>query len=118
MRDNKLFDERFLKNNLELYFAMGGCDGEMLDTYCDYVTPYHDDSFTMTSTDGLFNLLGDILSSVPADYYYHPHYINEMNTMEKLRLEKILGRKISNEAFRTYCTREGYEREQGIAQTY
>ena len=97
---------------------MGGCDGEMLDTYCDYVTPYHDDSFTMTSTDGLFNLLGDILSSVPADYYYQPHYINEMNTMEKLRLEKILGRKISNEAFVTYCTREDYEREQGIAQTY
>ena len=118
VRDNKLFDERFLKNNLELYFAMGGCDGTMLDTYCDYVTPYHDDSFTMTSTDGLFNLLGDILSSVPADYNYQPHYIKEMNTMEKLRLEKILGRKISNEAFVTYCTREDYEREQGIAQTY
>ena len=115
IRDNKLFDERFLKNNLELYFAMGGCDGEMLDTYCDYVTPYHDDSFTMTSTDGLITLLGDILSSVPADYYYHPHYVKEMNTMEKLRLEKILGRKISNEAFHTYCTREDYEREQGIS---
>ena len=42
VRDNKLFDKRFLKNNLELYFAMGGCDGEMLDIYCDYVTPYHD----------------------------------------------------------------------------
>ena len=118
VRDNKLFDERFLKSNLELYFAMGGCDGEMLDTYCDYVTPYHDDSFTMTSTDGLLNLLGDILSSVPADYYYQPHYVKEMNTMEKLRLEKILGRKISNEAFRTYCTREDYEREQGISQSY
>ena len=118
VRDNKLFDERFLKNNLELYFAMGGCDGAMLDTYCDYVTPYHDDSYTMTSTDGLFNLLGDILSTVPADYYYQPHYVKEMNTMEKLRLEKILGRKISNEAFHTYCSREDYEREQGIAQTY
>ena len=115
IRDNKLFDERFLKNNLELYFAMGGCDGEMLDTYCDYVTPYHDDSYTMTSTDGLITLLGDILSTVPADYYYQPHYVNEMNTMEKLRLEKILGRKISNEAFHTYCTREDYEREQGIS---
>ena len=103
------------KDNLELYFAMGGCDGEMLDTYCDSVTPYHDDSYTMTCSDGLFNLLGDILSSVPADYYYQPHYVNEMNTMEKLRLEKILGRKISNEAFVTYCTREDYEREQGIS---
>ena len=65
-----------------------------------------------------FNLLGDILSTVPADYYYHPHYVKEMNTMEKLRLEKILGRKISNEAFVTYCTREDYEREQGISQSY
>ena len=102
------------KNNLELYFAMDGCDGEMLDIYCDYVTPYHDDSFTMTSTDGLFNLLGEILSSVPADYYYQPHYIKEMNTIEKLRLEKILGRKISNEAFHTYCTREDYESEMGL----
>jgi benzoyl-CoA reductase/2-hydroxyglutaryl-CoA dehydratase subunit BcrC/BadD/HgdB len=55
---------------------------------------------------------------VPADYYYQPHYVKEMNTMEKLRLEKILGRKISNEAFRTYCTREDYEREQGISQSY
>ena len=116
VRDNKLFDERFLKDNLELYFAMGGCDGAMLDTYCDYVTPYHDDSFTMTSSDGLINLLGDILSSIPEGFYYQPHYINEMNTMEKLRLEKILGRKISNEAFHTYCTREDYEREQGITQ--
>ena len=117
MRDNKLFDERFLKDNLELYFAMGGCDGAMLDTYCDYVTPYHDDSFTMTCSDGLINLLGDILSTIPEDFYYQPHYINEMNTAEKLRLEKILGRKITNEAFYTYCTREDYEREQGIAQT-
>ena len=115
VRDNKLFDERFLKNNLELYFAMGGCDGAMLDTYCDYVTPYHDDSYTMTCSDGLINLLGDILSSVPEDFYYQPHYINELNTAEKLRLEKILGRKISNKAFHTYCTREDYEREQGIS---
>lgn len=115
VRDNKLFDERFLKDNLELYFAMGGCDGAMLDTYCDYVTPYHDDSFTMTSSDGLLNLLGDILSAVPEDFYYQPRYIKEMNTMEKLRLEKILGRKITNEAFITYCTREDYEREQGIS---
>ncbi|MCH5298725.1 MAG: relaxase/mobilization nuclease domain-containing protein [Ruminococcus sp.] len=115
VRDNKLFDERFLKDNLELYFAMGGCDGAMLDTYCDYVTPYHDDNFTMTSSDGLLDLLGDILSAVPEDFYYRPRYIKEMNTMEKLRLEKILGRKITNEAFITYCTREDYEREQGIS---
>ena len=76
---------------------------------------YHDDSYTMTCSDGLINLLGDILSSVPEDFYYQPHYINELNTAEKQRLEKILGRRISNEAFYTYCTREDYEREQGIS---
>lgn len=59
----------------------------------------------MTSSDGLINLLSDLLSAVPVEYYYEPHYIKEMNTMEKMRLEKTLGRKISNEAFVTYCTR-------------
>ena len=34
---------------------------------------------------------------------------------EKERIEKILGRRICNEAFYTYCTREDYEREQGIS---
>ena len=115
VRDNKLFDERFLKDNLELYFAMGGCDGAMLDTYCDYVTPYHDDSYTMTCSDGLINLLGDILSTVPPGCCYHPKYICEISTAEKERIEKILGRRICNEAFYTYCTREDYEREQGIS---
>ena len=115
VHDNKLFDERFLKDNLEIYFALGGCDGAMLDTYCDYVTPNHPDSYTMTYSDGLINLLGDLLSTVPDDYYYQPHYINEMSTLEKLRLEKILGRIICNEALHTYCTREDYEREQGIS---
>ena len=38
-----------------------------------------------------------------------------MSTAEKERIEKILGRRICNEAFYTYCTREEYEREQGIS---
>ncbi|WP_405318288.1 relaxase/mobilization nuclease domain-containing protein [Ruminococcus sp.] len=115
VRDNKLFDERFLKDNLEIYFALGGCDSAIIDPYFDYVTPNHPDCYTMTYSDGLINLLGDILSTVPEDFYYQPHYINELNTAEKLRLEKILGRRICNEAFYTYCTREDYEREQGIS---
>ncbi len=86
-----------------------------VDPYFDYVTPNHPDCYTMTYSDGLINLLGDILSTVPEDFYYQPHYINELNTAEKLRLEKILGRRICNEAFYTYCTREDYEREQGIS---
>ena len=115
VRDNKLFDERFLKDNLEIYFALGGCDSAIIDPYFDYVTPNHPDCYTMTYSDGLINLLGDILSTVPDDYYYQPHYIDEMSTAEKQRIEKILGRRICNEAFYTYCTREDYEREQGIS---
>ena len=30
VRDNKLFDERFLKDNLEIYLALGGCDGAII----------------------------------------------------------------------------------------
>ena len=115
VRDNKLFDERFLKDNLEIYFALGGCDSAIIDPYFDYVTPNHPDSYTMTYSDGLINLLGDILSTVPDDYYFQPQYIDEMSTAEKERIEKILGRRICNEAFYTYCTREDYEREQGIS---
>ena len=119
VRDNKLFDERFLKNNLELYFAMGGCDGEMLDTYCDYVTPYHDDSFNhdlQRRTDQspriyTFNCSRGLLLSAAL------RQRNEHNGKAPPR-KKILGRKISNEAFVTYCTREDYEREQGISQSY
>ena len=115
VRDNKLFDERFLKDNLEIYFALGGCDSAIIDPYFDYVTPTHPDSYTMTYSDGLVNLLGNLLSTVPDDYYYQPQYIEEMSTAEKERIEKILGRRICNEAFYTYCTREDYEREQGIS---
>ena len=115
VRENKLFDERFLKDNLEIYFALGGCDSAIIDPYFDYITPNHPDSYTMTYSDGLINLLGDLLSTVPDDYYYQPQYIDEMSTAEKERIEKILGRRICNEAFYTYCTREDYEREQGIS---
>ena len=115
VRDNKLFDERFLKDNLEIYFALGGCDSAIIDPYFDYVTPNHPDCYTMTYSDGLINLLGDLLSTVPDDCYYQPQYIDEMSTAEKERIEKILGRRICNEAFYTYCTREDYEREQGIS---
>ena len=42
VRDNKLFDERLLKDNLELYFAMGGSFGPLANDYIYYETPEHD----------------------------------------------------------------------------
>jgi hypothetical protein len=38
-----------------------------------------------------------------------------MDKWEKERLEKILGRRISAEAFICYCTREEYEQQSGLA---
>ena len=39
-----------------------------------------------------------------------------MKFAEKATIEKILGRKITNEAYLTYCTREDYEQQAEIKQ--
>ena len=38
-----------------------------------------------------------------------------MDKWEKERLEQILGKKISTEAFTCYCTREEYEQQSGLS---
>lgn len=64
----------------------------------------------------LMRLIADILSVIPSDFhlYFTPDYINEINPYKKAALEKLLGRKISNEAFAYYCTQEGYEQQMGL----
>ena len=113
-RDNKLFDERFLKNNMELYYAMGGCNSYLADTYDQYKTPAHKPDANMTVTTGLVNLLGNILSSVPSPDYYTPRPLTEMDWQEKERLERLLGRRISPQAYICYCTQDEYEQENGL----
>ncbi|MBQ3230863.1 MAG: relaxase/mobilization nuclease domain-containing protein [Clostridia bacterium] len=115
VRDNKLFDERLLKDNLELYYAMGGCDGAMANDYIYYQTPEHQKNAKQTMSTGLINLIGDFLSIAPARHIYTPRRLTEMDKWEKERLEKILGRRISAEAFICYCTREEYEQQSGLA---
>ena len=114
IRDSKLFDERLLKNNLEIYFTLGGADSLLSDTYCSYRTPQHGEAETMTITTGLVTLLGNILSAVPQQGTYTPQRLTERSQQEKMRLERLLGRKISNEAFACYCTQEEYDQQQGI----
>ena len=114
VRDNKLFDECLLKDNLELYFLMGGCCGELAGDYLDYETPEHDDWMTKTNSDGLIEMIGDIFTMIEDEPGYDPPKLNEMSQAEKAQIEKILGRKITNTAFITYCTREAYEQEMGI----
>lgn len=113
IRDNKLFDERLLKNNMELYFAMGGNDGEISEEYLEYETP-EIPSATITITDGLLNFIGDFLSIIPPESDYTPEMIKEMNPWEKMRIERMLGRKISSESFVCYCNRSQREQENGF----
>lgn len=113
VRDNKLFDERLLKGNLELYFAMGGCASEINQEYWNYKTPPHDENAKETITTGLMDLIGDLLCQEESEGYT-PRVLNEMSQWEKERLERILGRRITNEAFIAYCTREDYEQSVGL----
>jgi hypothetical protein len=114
VRDNKLFDERLLKSNLELYYAMGGCDGALAYEYMEFQTPQHHPESKRTMTDGLLNLIGDFLSFAPPPSYYDPRPLTEMDKWEKERLEQLLGRKISSGAFICYCTNEEYEQQNGM----
>ena len=116
-RDIKLFDEIFLKKNLEIYYAMGGCESGIAKMYQNYATPIHNDRFKMTYSNDLISQIGDLLASIPSDfhYYFTPDYINEINPNKKRELEKLLGRKITNEAFVYYCTQEDYEQQMGLS---
>lgn len=68
----------------------------------------------MTVSTGLASLLGDLLSIAPPKSKYDPQMIAEMNPWERMRLEKMLGKKISPIAFACYSTQEEYEQEQGL----
>lgn len=115
-RDKSLFDERLLKDNLEVYFALGGAGSELYDEYNDYKTPAHTHDAGRTVTTGLISLLGDLLSIAPPEDDYEPNPTKELSTAEKLRLEKILGRKISPKAYACYSTQEEYE--QGMSMVW
>lgn len=56
-RDNKLFDERFLKENLEIYFELGGFYSDIAEEYQNYETPYEG-----TISDDLFRLIGNLFN--------------------------------------------------------
>lgn len=60
-----MFDERLLKDILEVYFALGGVNSELYDEYMGYATPAHKAQWSMTVTTGLISMLGDLLSIAP-----------------------------------------------------
>ena len=74
-RDNKLFAEQLLRENLEIYFALGGCDSGLAEQYAEYRTPVKD-NVGYTFGNGLFTLLKNLLESVPPEEHYrHENFV-------------------------------------------
>lgn len=113
-RDNKLFDERFLKSNLEIYFALGGCNSYLASEFQEYKTPTHKPSANMTSTTGLFDLLKSVLEMLPPEPVvdctrqdFSGHSLEEL-----LKLE-AMGIRVEPKAFKYYADNDEEEQEQG-----
>ena len=87
-RDAKLFDERLLKKNLELYFDLGGAETLIGDTILDYETPK-----SGNCTDGLMNLVINFIDTIQADEeeYDDTYYIHDRKKLEKI-VEKMRAR--------------------------
>lgn len=87
-RDAKLFDERLLKKNLEIYFDLGGAETLIGDTILDYETPK-----SGNCTDGLTNLITNFIDTIQADEddYDDNYYIHDRKKLEKI-VEKMQAR--------------------------
>lgn len=87
-RDAKLFDERLLKKNLELYFDLGGAETLIGDTILDYETPK-----SGNCTDGLTDLITNFIDTIQADEeeYDDTYYIHDRKKLEKI-VEKMRAR--------------------------
>lgn len=87
-RDAKLFDERLLKKNLELYFDLGGAETLIGDTILEYETPR-----SGNCTDGLMNLITNFIDTIQADEeeYDDIYYIHDRKKLEKI-VEKMRAR--------------------------
>lgn len=87
-RDAKLFDERLLKKNLELYFDLGGAETLIGDTILEYETPR-----SGNCTDGLTNLITNFIDTIQADEeeFDDTYYIHDRKKLEKI-VEKMRAR--------------------------
>lgn len=87
-RDAKLFDERLLKKNLELYFDLGGAETLIGETILEYETPR-----SGNCTDGLTNLITNFIDTIQADEdeYDDTYYIHDRKKLEKI-VEKMRAR--------------------------
>lgn len=81
-RDAKLFDERLLKKNLEMYFDLGGCNSILAEDIQNYETPT-----TGNCTDGLTENIFEMLSNLPQIEQNDDYYGGIIEDME---LDKII----------------------------
>lgn len=81
-RDAKLFDERLLKKNLEMYFDLGGCNSIFAEDILAYETPTSGDC-----TSGLMNSIIDLISNLPTIEENNDYYDGGIEDME---LDKII----------------------------
>lgn len=107
-RDNKLFDERFLKDNMETYFAMGGCASVIAEPYQQYETPS-----TGSITTGLCSLLDSFLGGEVARN--HTRVLNR--SQEQLEKMEALGLRVSPVVVE-YVGGDDEEEEQGMSMSF
>lgn len=110
-RDAKLFDERLLKKNLEVYFDLGSCNSILAEDIQNYETPK-----TGNCTDELTNLIIDLLSNLPNTEPNEDYYDGGIDDIE---LDKIIekmrahGIKITK-AQLMHCRNENENQEQDL----
>ena len=110
-RDNKLFAEQLLRKNLEIYFALGGCESGLADQYKSYVNDLRPEH-SYTVGDGLFNLLKNLLEAMPYDGLFTPpvedHQLDKMTVM----MLEAMGIKVEPKALFHYSANNQQEEEQ------
>ena len=112
-RDNKLFAEQLLRQNLEIYFLLGGCESGLAEQYQKYENRLHP-KHSYTVGDGLFNLLKNLLETMPYDGYFTPPV--EEHQLDKLTIMQLemMGIKVEPKAFLHYNVSEDREHEYGF----
>ena len=109
-RDNKLFAEQLLKENLEVYFALGGSDSGLYDQYFKQVT-YVTNNIGCTYKAELFSLLKSLLETVPPEMQYEPpierHELDKLTVMEL----EAAGIKVEPRAVVYYSADDSYLQE-------
>ena len=116
VRDSKLFDERLLKENLQTYFELGGCESPLTEMILNYETPKSGDCTT-----GLDNLIFDVLGALPTpepdfdNYNYYDVDDKDLDILVlKMRAHGIRITKAELNKKISYNMPYEQEREQGL----